>query len=141
MPRPKLKWSFETEKTRSSGPIPKIPCPTSSAIAPTVSSIDTVGRFGKRDGRYAATETKFEFVKVSNTTFHVPDIFGAGVSWSPIPVLKVNADAVHITYSNLVDQFVSINEDIRAIDKAPHRFHARHSQLPRRSACAATLGR
>jgi hypothetical protein len=24
-------------------------------------SIDTVGRFGKRDGRYAATETKFEF--------------------------------------------------------------------------------
>jgi len=24
-------------------------------------SIDTIGRFGKRDGRYAATETKFEF--------------------------------------------------------------------------------
>jgi len=66
----------------------------------------------------ANSETKFEFVKVSNTTFHVPDIFGAGISWSPIPVLKVNADAVHITYSNLVDQFVSINEDIRAIDKA-----------------------
>src|SRR5437762_1059684 len=65
----------------------------------------------------ANSETKFEFVKVSDTTFHVPDIFGAGVSWSPIPVLKVNADAVHITYSNLVDNFVSINEDIRAIDK------------------------
>jgi hypothetical protein len=30
----------------------------------------------------------------------------------------VNADAVHITYSNLVDNFISINEDIRAIDKA-----------------------
>ncbi|HEY8182213.1 MAG TPA: hypothetical protein VII32_08225 [Thermoanaerobaculia bacterium] len=66
----------------------------------------------------ANSETKFEFVKVSNTTFHVPDIYGVGISWSPIPVLKVNADAVHITYSNLVDQFVSINEDIRAIDKA-----------------------
>src|SRR5919204_6209730 len=24
-------------------------------------STDTIGRFGKRDGRYAATETKFEF--------------------------------------------------------------------------------
>lgn len=29
-------------------------------------SIDTVGRFGKRDGRYAATETKFEFEYTPN---------------------------------------------------------------------------
>lgn len=66
----------------------------------------------------ANSDTNFAFVKVSDTTFHVPDIYGVGVSWSPIPVLKVNADAVHITYSNLVDHFVSINEAIRAIDKA-----------------------
>src|SRR6266849_3519440 len=66
----------------------------------------------------ANSDTKFAFVKVADTTFHVPDVYGAGVSWSPIPVLKVNADVVHITYSNLVDNFVSINEDIRAIDKA-----------------------
>lgn len=66
----------------------------------------------------ANSDTKFEFVKVSDTTFHIPDIYGIGVSVSPIPVLKINADAVHITYSNLVDNFISINEDIRAIDKA-----------------------
>src|SRR3954466_5121431 len=29
-------------------------------------SIDTTGRFGKRDGRYAATETKFEFEYTPN---------------------------------------------------------------------------
>jgi hypothetical protein len=29
-------------------------------------SIDTIGRFGKRDGRYAATETKFEFEHTPN---------------------------------------------------------------------------
>src|SRR3954469_2575088 len=29
-------------------------------------SIDTVGRFGKRDSRYAATETKFEFEYTPN---------------------------------------------------------------------------
>src|SRR5713101_2520279 len=64
------------------------------------------------------TDTTFEFVKVSDTTFHIPDIYGIGVSVRPIPVLTINADAVHVTYSNLVDNFVSINEDIRAIDKA-----------------------
>src|SRR5438445_898395 len=66
----------------------------------------------------ANADTMFEFVKVSDTTFHIPDVYGIGVSVSPIPVLKINADAVHITYSNLVDNFISINEDIRAIDKA-----------------------
>ncbi|MDQ6799865.1 MAG: outer membrane protein transport protein [Acidobacteriota bacterium] len=84
----------------------------------------SVGAVYKQGAKFIAptfaanSDTKFEFVKVSNTSFHVPDIYGVGVSWSPIPVLKVNADAVHITYSNLVDNFVSINEDIRAIDKA-----------------------
>src|SRR5256714_691806 len=29
-------------------------------------SLDTIGRFGKRDGRYAATETKFEFEYTPN---------------------------------------------------------------------------
>src|SRR3954468_13300977 len=29
-------------------------------------SVDTTGRFGKRDGRYAATETKFEFEYTPN---------------------------------------------------------------------------
>jgi hypothetical protein len=57
---------------------------------------------------------------VSDTVFHIPDVYGAGISVRPIPVLTINADAVHVTYSNLVDHFVSINEDIRSIDKAYH---------------------
>jgi long-chain fatty acid transport protein len=68
---------------------------------------------------FAATaDTSFKFLKVSDTNFHIPDVYGVGVSFRPIPVLTVNADAVHVTYSNLVDNFISINESIRAIDKA-----------------------
>jgi long-chain fatty acid transport protein len=68
----------------------------------------------------ANADTNFAFVKVSDTMFHIPDVYGAGVSVRPIPVLTINVDAVHVTYSNLVDHFVSINQDIRAIDKAYH---------------------
>jgi hypothetical protein len=68
---------------------------------------------------FAATEaTNFDYVKVSDTTFHIPDVYGAGVSFRPIPVLTVNADVVRVKYSNLVDSFVSINSTVRAIDKA-----------------------
>src|SRR5947209_5489074 len=68
---------------------------------------------------FAATEgTNFNYVKVSDTTFHMPDVYGAGVSFRPIPVLTLNADAVRVKYSNLVDNFVSINSNVRQIDKA-----------------------
>jgi long-chain fatty acid transport protein len=68
---------------------------------------------------FAATEaTNFDYVKVFDTTFHMPDVYGAGVSFRPIPVLTINADAVRVKYSNLVDNFVSINADVRKIDKA-----------------------
>ncbi len=66
----------------------------------------------------ANADTGFEFVKTADTTFHIPDVYGIGISVRPIPVLTINADAVHVTYSNLVDHFTSINADIRAIDKA-----------------------
>lgn len=66
----------------------------------------------------ANDQTNFKFVKVTDTTFHMPDVYGAGVSFRPIPVLTINADAVRIKYSNLVDNFVSINADVRKIDKA-----------------------
>ena len=64
----------------------------------------------------AAESTNFAFQKVSDTTFHVPDIYGVGVSVRPIPVLTINADAVRVKYSNLVDKFVSINEVVRQFD-------------------------
>jgi long-subunit fatty acid transport protein len=62
----------------------------------------------------ANSDTNFAFVKVADTTFHVPDIYGVGVSFRPIPVLTINADAVRVKYSNLVDKFVSINASVRA---------------------------
>ena len=48
------------------------------------------------------------FSKIADTKFHVPDVAGIGFSWRPIPVLTVNVDGVHVTYSNLVDDFRSI---------------------------------
>jgi long-subunit fatty acid transport protein len=68
---------------------------------------------------FAANDsTNFEFVKTADTTFHVPDVFGVGVSVRPIPVLTIEADAVRVTYSNLVDRFFSVNQSVREIDKA-----------------------
>jgi long-chain fatty acid transport protein len=86
----------------------------------------SVGAVYKQGARFdaptfAADETtSFEFVKSADTVFHMPDVYGAGVSVRPMPVLTVNFDAVHITYSNLVDNFFSINEDVRKLDKAYH---------------------
>jgi long-subunit fatty acid transport protein len=64
---------------------------------------------------YADTTSQFNFSQVANTKFHTPDIFGVGVSLRPIPVLTVNIDAVHVKYSNLVDDFVSAVPEVRAI--------------------------
>lgn len=66
----------------------------------------------------AAQSTGFEFVKLADTTFHVPDVMGLGVSIRPIPVLTVNVDAVRVNYSNLVDDFVATNADVRDVENA-----------------------
>ncbi|HEX7151150.1 MAG TPA: outer membrane protein transport protein [Thermoanaerobaculia bacterium] len=47
------------------------------------------------------------FVRVGNTEFHTPDVAGLGVSYRPIPVLTINFDAVHVKYTNLVDDFTT----------------------------------
>ena len=84
----------------------------------------SVGGVYKQGAKFAAPTfasneaTNFAFVKAADTTFHMPDIYGIGVSFRPIPVLTINADAVRVKYSNLVDNFVSINANVRAIDKA-----------------------
>jgi long-subunit fatty acid transport protein len=84
----------------------------------------SAGAVYKQGARYKAptfaanSDTNFAYVKVADTTFHIPDIFGAGISFRPIPVLTVNVDGVHVKYSNLVDNFTSINEEIREIDNA-----------------------
>jgi long-subunit fatty acid transport protein len=63
----------------------------------------------------ANADTNFEFAKVGDTTFHVPDIYGVGFSLRPIPALTINADAVRVKYSNLVDNFISINQSVRDV--------------------------
>jgi hypothetical protein len=84
----------------------------------------SIGGVYKQGAKFAAPtfvaneQTNFDFVKAFDTTFHMPDVYGAGVSFRPIPVLTINADAVRVKYSNLVDNFVSINADVRKFDKA-----------------------
>ncbi|HET7710367.1 MAG TPA: hypothetical protein VFL80_00405 [Thermoanaerobaculia bacterium] len=69
----------------------------------------------------ATTGTDFEFLELAETpedrtTFHIPDIMGLGVSFRPIPVLTINLDAVHVKYTNLVDNFKSTVADIQGVD-------------------------
>ena len=66
----------------------------------------------------ANDQTDNEFARVAETQFHMPDVYGVGVSVNPLPVLIVNLDAVHVQYSNLVDDFFSINQTIRDLGKA-----------------------
>jgi long-subunit fatty acid transport protein len=65
---------------------------------------------------FSGAQTNFEFIKAADTTFHIPDIAGLGVSVRPIPALTVNVDAVRVQYSNLVDDFVATVADVRNID-------------------------
>lgn len=64
----------------------------------------------------AAGVTDFEFVRQANTVFHMPDVAGLGVSFRPIPVLTINVDAVHVKYTNLIDDFFASVSDVRDID-------------------------
>lgn len=44
------------------------------------------------------------------THFHVPDIYGVGVSWRPSSPLTVNLDVDRLSYSDLASEFVSVAE-------------------------------
>lgn len=68
---------------------------------------------------FAGAATNNEFLEVAKTSFHIPDVAGIGVSFRPIPVLTINVDAVHVTYSNLVDDFVASVADVQELDKDP----------------------
>jgi long-chain fatty acid transport protein len=68
---------------------------------------------------YADSSSDFDFGQVATTSFHIPDIAGLGISVRPIPTLTINADAVHVKYSNLVDDFVSINSVVRTLEESP----------------------
>lgn len=68
---------------------------------------------------FAGAATNNEFLQIAETSFHIPDIAGLGVSIRPIPVLTINVDAVHVTYSNLVDDFVASVADVRELEESP----------------------
>jgi len=68
---------------------------------------------------FFAAQPNFDFSKAGDTTFHIPDIAGLGISVRPLPALTVNVDAVRVTYSNLVDDFAATVGDVQALDKSP----------------------
>ncbi len=68
----------------------------------------------------ANADTKFDFVKLADTTFHIPDIAGVGISVRPRPEITINVDAVRVKYSNLVDDFVSTITDVQGL-KNPYK--------------------
>ena len=65
---------------------------------------------------FAGTATGGDFLKLADTSFHIPDVAGLGVSFRPIPSLTVNVDAVRVTYSNLTDDFVASVADVRELE-------------------------
>lgn len=60
------------------------------------------------DTQLFTTDENLTLLPFDTTTFHVPDVAGIGVSLKPIQWLTINGDAVQVTYSNLVDNFVSV---------------------------------
>ncbi len=46
--------------------------------------------------------------QIGAPTFHIPDTYGLGLSFRPIPVLTINADAIRVNHSNSTDNFVSV---------------------------------
>jgi long-chain fatty acid transport protein len=66
---------------------------------------------------YADINTGLDFIPPVPTTFHSPDIVGLGVSFRPIPALTVNADAVRVSYSTLVDNFVAVTPGVGDIEE------------------------
>jgi len=64
---------------------------------------------------FQGAATNFDFIRLVDTSFHIPDVAGLGVSFRPIPVLTLNVDAVHVKYSNLADDFVASVADVREL--------------------------
>jgi long-chain fatty acid transport protein len=57
------------------------------------------------------------FTPVAETKFHIPDVYGAGLSYRPLPVLTLNLDAVRVTYSHLTDDFISTIGELQPISE------------------------
>lgn len=54
---------------------------------------------------------------IGNATFHIPDSYGVGLSYRPVPVLTINIDSVRVKYSDLTDDFHSIYPEIQVLSQ------------------------
>lgn len=52
--------------------------------------------------------------ETSRPQFNVPDVYGLGLSYNPVPPLRINVDAVQVNYSDLVDDVQSIYTGVQA---------------------------
>ena len=69
------------------------------------------------DTQLFTTDANLNLLPFDTTTFHVPDVAGIGISLKPVQWLTINGDVVQVTYSNLVDNFVSVlTEDARVFN-------------------------
>jgi long-chain fatty acid transport protein len=57
---------------------------------------------------------------LGQTTFHIPDAYGVGISFRPTQVLTINVDALQVNYSNLTDDFHTVldltDEEVRGFE-------------------------
>ena len=68
-----------------------------------------------------------DFTEFADVSFNVPDAYGIGLSWRPLPVLTLNADAIEVKYSSLSDNVIATTTyttgaDFQAEDALELRF-------------------
>ena len=59
------------------------------------------------------TDFNLDVAEIGRPSFNIPDVYGVGLSYNPTPPLRINVDAVQVNYSDLVDDVLSIYDDIR----------------------------
>ncbi len=74
----------------------------------------SMGGVYKQDATFAAPVTAAQAgtaqTVIGMTRFHVPASAGVGVAFRPAPALTITADAIHVSYAHLTDNFVSVIE-------------------------------
>jgi long-subunit fatty acid transport protein len=86
-----------------------------------------VGGVYRRGPSYGVTATTVSEPKMSaarisaacSATFHVPDVYGIGISVRPNAFLNVNADVDRVTYSKMSRDFVEFSQDYTACQSQP----------------------
>lgn len=61
------------------------------------------------------------FQVAGDPKFHIPDVYGVGVSWRPTPVFTINADVVEVGYSNLTEDFQSIYTEAQVLGQGAYQ--------------------